>query len=213
LREMGDFAAALEALQKGHALGSRGAGWPYPSAAWVKQCEELLALEQQLPAVLGGEKSSAAEQLALAELCRHYRQQYGIAARLYDGAFAADPKLTGDRAQGHRYNAACAASLAAAGKGKDADKLDDEDRAKLRGQALDWLLAELTACTKTLEPDRLSAILPHWQTDANFAGVRDEKELARLPKEEQAAWRQFWAEVAALRDRSGKQPGEEKSKP
>ncbi len=49
--------------------------------------------------------------------------------------------------------------------------------------------------------------LRHWQTDKDLSGVRDEKELAKLPaEEEQAAWKQFWAEVeAVLKKASGKE--------
>src|SRR5262249_44718525 len=131
-------------------------------------------------------------------------QHYGIAARLYGEALAAEPKLAEDRAKGHRYNAACAASLAAAGKGKDGNKLDDQDRAKLRGQALDWLRAELTAWAKILERDPSAAValqdqLTHWQTDAALAGVRDDKELSRLPKDEQSAWQELWTDTEKLR--------------
>ncbi len=36
LRDRGEFAAGLKALQKGHELGQRQPGWPFPSAAWVK---------------------------------------------------------------------------------------------------------------------------------------------------------------------------------
>src|SRR5260370_474424 len=69
LLDHGDFAVDLKALQKGHQLGTRQPGWPYPSAAWVKHCQQLLALEQRLPGVLRGEDTGAADLLALADLC------------------------------------------------------------------------------------------------------------------------------------------------
>jgi hypothetical protein len=50
-----------------------------------------------------------------------------------------EPNMPG--AQQYRYNAACCAALAAGGQGKDADKLDDKERARLREQACDWLRA------------------------------------------------------------------------
>jgi hypothetical protein len=40
--------------------------------------------------------------------------------------------------------------------------------------------------------------MKHWQTDADFAGVRDKDALAKLPAEEQEAWQKLWADVAAL---------------
>jgi hypothetical protein len=86
----------------------------------------------------------------------------------------------------------------------DAPKLDDAERARLRKQALDWLRADLPMRAKTQQRGLLAVValqskMKHWQTDPDLSGVRDEKELWRLPKEEQAAWLQFWAEVEILR--------------
>jgi hypothetical protein len=49
------------------------------------------------------------------------------------------PKLGDDRKSWLRYNAACAAALAAGGQGTDDPKLDDAARARLQGEALDLL--------------------------------------------------------------------------
>src|SRR5262249_50707944 len=76
LRDLGRFAPALQALQQGHALGSRRPRWPYPSATWVKRCEQLLALEKRLPEVLQGGAASPGEQLSLANLCLRYKRRY-----------------------------------------------------------------------------------------------------------------------------------------
>jgi hypothetical protein len=54
-------------------------------------------------------------------------------ASLSATAFAANPLLATFVANGHRYNAACSAALAAADQGEDAAKLDDAAKAKLRG--------------------------------------------------------------------------------
>jgi hypothetical protein len=66
---------------------------------------------------------------------------YAAAARYFAEAFDHDAKL----ADGpwHRYNAACFAALAGCGHGKDADKLDDQELARLRKQAIAWLRAHL----------------------------------------------------------------------
>ena len=40
--------------------------------------------------------------------------------------------------------------------------------------------------------------LRHWQRDSGLAGLRDRKELAKLPAEEQKAFSRLWADVAAL---------------
>ena len=59
-------------------------------------------------------------------------KRYAAAARLWAEALEADPTLADDRRAQHRYNAACAAALAAAGQGEDDPKPDDAARAALR---------------------------------------------------------------------------------
>jgi WD40 repeat protein/tetratricopeptide (TPR) repeat protein/tRNA A-37 threonylcarbamoyl transferase component Bud32 len=199
----GDFVTALEPLRKGHDLGSRRAGWPYSSAAWVKQGQQLLALEKRIPAGLRGQAASPAEYLALAQLCQRYQKRYHDAARLYAKALADEPKLSQHALPAARYDAACAAALAAAGKGGGADGLPDEEKAGLRRQALDWLTTDLAARRQLLERDPLAAVvlhpaLKHWQEDADLTGVRDAKELATLSRADQEAWHQLWADVEAL---------------
>jgi serine/threonine protein kinase/tetratricopeptide (TPR) repeat protein len=204
LKLQGQFTEALKALELGHELGSRTPGWRYRSAAWVEHCKSLVALDQKLPAVLRGEAAPAAEQLALADLCRRYKRHYRAAVTLFGRAFAAQPGLAEELPKGSRYNAACAAALAGTGQGQDAGTLPDAERARLRRQALGWLLADLTAWSGRMErePDRARATVAtqmrHWQRDADFQAVRDAAALARLPGEEQRQWRALWEQVAAL---------------
>ena len=40
--------------------------------------------------------------------------------------------------------------------------------------------------------------LRHWQDDTDLASIRDAAAQAKLPAEEQKAFTQLWAEVAAL---------------
>jgi Flp pilus assembly protein TadD len=200
----GHFAEALAALKRGHELGTKRPGWPYPSAAWVREAERLAALEAKLPAFLKGEfqPSDTAQRLGLARVCQAKRL-HAAAARLSADAFVSDPKVADDLQAGHRYDAACSAALAAAGQGEDAG-LDDKERARLRKQALDWLSADLALYTKLTASGPANARslvqqkLKHWQKDAVLAGVRDQKALARLPAEEQTACTQLWADVATL---------------
>jgi tetratricopeptide (TPR) repeat protein len=211
LGSQGQFAEALEALRRGHELGSKKPGWRYPSAAWVRQAEGLAALEARLPAFLKGEHKprDTAERLGLAFVCAA-KKLHHTATRLYAEAFAADPKLVEDLKFGHRYNAGCAAALAAAGQGKDAAMFDDKERARLRKQALDWLRADLTAWEKRLQSgkpaDRTMTqyIMKHWQKDADAACIRDKAALEKLPADEQKAFTQLWADVAALLKKAAK---------
>jgi tetratricopeptide (TPR) repeat protein len=103
-----------------------------------------------------------------------------------------------------RYNAACSAALAASGKGKDAEKLSDVERAELRNQALKWLRASLVAWANQLDKDAhkvrpmVQNDLAHWQQDTDLTGVRDAAALEKLPVEERDAWRKLWEDVGAL---------------
>jgi len=96
--------------------------------------------------VLAGraEPRTPAESCDFAELCAlPFQKRFAAAVRLYQRAFAADPKLADDLIALHRYNAACYAARAARGDGLDAPA-DAPGRAALRGQALSWLRADLT---------------------------------------------------------------------
>ena len=127
---------------------------------------------------------------------------------MYREALEAEPTLADDLRAGHRYNAACAAALAAGGMGEDADKLEEQERADWRGQALAWLRADLALWNKQLEqntPQVRAAVkktLQHWQQDKDLAGVRDETALAKLPQAEQEPWRALWVEVSSLATRA-----------
>jgi serine/threonine protein kinase/tetratricopeptide (TPR) repeat protein len=207
LRDQGQFQLALEELRLGHRLLSRDPRWRFPSAAKVRKCERLVKLEERLPGYLEGKgtPASPAERAEMAELCCR-KDLTCAAARFFAEAFATQPKLAD--ALPHRYNAACAAAQAGCGKGKDADNLDAEERARLRAQALNWLRADLDVWSRTLDkgPDRsgvpLATRLHDWLTDAGFAGVRGRQGLAKLPDVERQAWHRLWAEVAALRERA-----------
>ena len=126
-------------------------------------------------------------------------------ARFWAEALDADPKLGDNRQLQVRYNAACAAALAAAGQGKDDPPPDEAARAKLRGQALDWLKAELVTWGKVLDaaPRQIKAMiaptLQHWKADTDLASVRDPEPLSKLPDDERKAWRGLWEEVDALK--------------
>jgi tetratricopeptide (TPR) repeat protein len=213
LLEQGRFTDALAAYKGLHELGARNAGWPYPSAQWVRRAEYLVALDAKLPRFLSGQAqpAGAGEGIALAQLCQIYKERYAAAAGFYAAAFTAQPKLADDLS-GHRYNAACAAALAGGGQGKDATGLGAMQRLYWRRQALTWLRAELDAWGKRLkkEPDKMRPVLimqmQHWRQDTDLAGVRDKGRLARLPAEERAAWARLWADVAATRDRAAGKP-------
>ena len=165
----------------------------------------FLALDARLAAVLKGKETPKDEVERTRLAYRAYQKSlHGASARLFAEAFANDPKLADDRQAQNRYNAARAASLAASGQGKDEPPPDDSSKANLRRQARDWLQAELTAWTKILDTGpadlkvKIATTLQHWKDDPDLAGIRDEKELAKLPAEERAAFQQLWTDVDQL---------------
>jgi Flp pilus assembly protein TadD len=171
----------------------------------LQRGEHLLKLDAKLAAVLKGKAQpvGAAEQLGLGFLCQQYKKRYAAAARFYGDAFTTDPRLANDLRY-HRYNAACAAALAAAGQGEDAAKLPDKLQARLRQQALGWLQEDLAAWKKVAEngPAQARALvqktLQHWQQDPDLASLRDKAALAKLPEAERQAWQKLWADVDAM---------------
>jgi serine/threonine-protein kinase len=211
LRDLGRFAESLREFRRGHELGTRRPDWAYPSAEWVRAAERLAELDAALPAVFQGaaEPAGPADASAMAQMCLVYKRRYAAAARLFADAFSAEPSLSADPAVGRRYNAACAAALAAAGRGEDASALTKAERDGLRRQALAWLRDDLTGWSKLLDGGDASAreaarqALAHWKEDADLAGLRDADAVGKLPEDEPAACRQLWADVDAFLEKAG----------
>ena len=86
----------------------------------------------------------------------------------------------------------------------DVAYFDDAEMADLRGQALEWLRADLVLRAKQLQgnkpSERLEAAkaLSSWQDDPALAGVRGKEGLSQLPEAEGKQWRILWSEVQAL---------------
>jgi serine/threonine-protein kinase len=204
-----------------------------PMTAWTRRAEQrrldlsktLLAVEANLPAILAGKErpTDVPTQRALAEWCLKHKRLTVLAASFYASALAAQPSLADDLEAANRFHAARAAALAGCGIGADAGKLDDQRRAALRKQALDWLTAEHNAWAerhRKPEDRTLAATTVRSWIKANteitsdlylplptdeyvrlsgdLAGVHDETALARLPADERRAWQAFWEKVAAL---------------
>jgi eukaryotic-like serine/threonine-protein kinase len=203
LMHEGEFAEALAALQNAR----RRMPDTHPQLGRLK---ELLRDCRRLPGLLKGElePEDAAERLMAADLCARRLRRYARAAEFFAGALAAESKWAEDARAGHRYNAACCAALAAAGKGQDAGKLDDKERARLRKRALDWLRADLAAWQGRARSDQpgpvLGAVgmLAHWQSDPDLAGVRDARALAQLAREAQQDWHRLWSDVGDVLKRA-----------
>jgi hypothetical protein len=170
----------------------------------------IIALDARLASVIKGDQApkNNAERLQLAQ--RAYdKALHATAARLWAEALDADPKLREDRKLQHAYNAACAAALAASGHGKDDPRPDDSAKIKFRGQAIEWLKAELALDQKIIDRgdalvrDMVVKQMIHWKNDSDLTGIRDEKELAKLPEAERSAFKQLWDDVERLRVQAG----------
>jgi serine/threonine-protein kinase len=213
LMQRGEFAAAQPYLRRAVGLFSRDDPHFAGVERLLRQCEQMLSLETKLTAILKGEAqpADAGERLALARVCRLKRLP-ATGARLAAEAFAERPELANDFRRGDRYSAACLSVLAAVGQGKDADRLDDKERLRLRTQALEWLRADLRLWTKEAENvtpqtrDGIKRALEHWRKNPDLAGVREPGPLAGLPEPERKAWRQLWADGEALLTRMRELP-------
>ena len=192
-------------LEKRRSAGRVFSGEMRSPGEWVEDAKRRADRDRRLTAVLGGEAKPSGEQERL-DLARHAheKQVYRAAVRLYAEAFAARREPERDLDSVHRYNAACAAALAASGVGGDALVFESPERARLRRQALDWLRADLALLTRELDAGG-GKVFPlvrqkmvHWLQDGDLIGLRDKDALAVLPEEEREACAKLWADVAAL---------------
>jgi hypothetical protein len=130
------------------------------------------------------------------------------AASAYAEWFKVEPSTADFLEEHYRYDAACAAALASCSKGNDSTVLDEKEKARLRDQALGWLRADLRLRRKQVESakptDRASALksLRVWQTNSEFAGIREQTALAALPEHERKEWLQLWTDVDGILKRT-----------
>jgi tetratricopeptide (TPR) repeat protein len=168
-------------------------------------CERFRKLQPRLHGLRTGQDQPAnnEERLDFAELCRQpFVRCYVLAAHLYAEAFRNDPTVAENLRSGLRTAAAIAAVRASCGQGRDADALDDEAKAKLRRQSLEWLQADLARWRQWADRPQLRTFLMqalrYWLRTDGLAGVREPAALARLPAEERRAWQKLWQKIESM---------------
>jgi serine/threonine-protein kinase len=175
----------------------------------AEEVDRFAALEPKLLVVLTSRTppASARDALDLARLCA-IRRLPSAATGYFEQAFAADSSLAEDAHEGRRVEAARAAALAASGKGDDAKELDATARTAAGARALAWLRDDLVLHGEAIETGddaeaRAAALaLTRWLGQPDFAAVRDDAELAKLPAAARAEWSSLWAEVRALLEKA-----------
>jgi serine/threonine-protein kinase len=200
----GEFVAAQQAISQGE-HGMPPLDHDLDPAAALSKAERMIVLETRLPGVLrgGSRPTDARESAEFAQLC-FYKQQYAASARLWSEAFAARPALADERGAENRLQAARAAALAGSGRSNDEPAAETSEAKRLRGQALDWLNAELTAVAGRLENGSLRerAEIPNhlgrWQIDPALASVRDHEEIASHAEDERRLIKNLWSLVDSL---------------
>ena len=187
LRDLGRFDEAIAEFREANQRFKAQFGPPCDSDprldAAVRETELMARAAERLPAVLEGRDRpvDGTECLVFAQMCQlPCCKQYAAAGRFFDDAFAQQPDLAEDLKQRHRYNAARFAARVGCSQCADAAGLDDNERARLRRRALDWLRADLKAWDGLLAnaPDDLnslnnvSAAMQEWRMNDDYTASR-----------------------------------------
>jgi tetratricopeptide (TPR) repeat protein len=176
---------------------------------YLRQLNAWKELLPRLPEIAAGRALSMtpAEALDCAELCRQpFQKRFFTAVRMYQMALAGDPKLaairTPDGALIVRYNAACTAALAAAGKDREFTRFGIDEWGYLTDLAHRWLRADLADLVERARDPRKTAgvrdSIQMWKNDPDLLQVRDPAWLAAMPEPDRRRWQTFWAELDSL---------------
>jgi tetratricopeptide (TPR) repeat protein len=204
LQGQGDLDGAIAAYQEALHIDPKHPG----ATAKLTEAKRL----RHLPDIVAGkeEPKTPDEGCAFAELCGQPSQKrYVDAVRLFEKAFAADPRLAENPPTFHRYNAACYAALAARGEGVGGPT-EPRKRAALRAKALAWLKADLAywkdkVGSKQKQDRQLAeSHLAHWLVDDDLRETRPQAKREGWTEQESRAWDQLWSAVRQSLAEAGK---------
>jgi serine/threonine-protein kinase len=191
------YAEALSEMRRGHQLGMQQSDWPYPSAVWVHELEDLIKLDARLAVIQSGQDKpfSLDETLRLAIFCMSEKGQNRAAHQFFQKAFQMAPGLREQTNVNYRYLAAAAAFACGTGMGIDVATLSLEEKEKLRGEALESMKAEFASLQRRYQAgkkDEVRQLLENWFRDAGWRAI------PQLPDAECAAWQQLWSDANNL---------------
>jgi eukaryotic-like serine/threonine-protein kinase len=197
LRRLKRYAEALPEMRRGHQLGLQQADWPYPSAAWVNELEDLIKLDARLTVIQAGQDKPFGldETLRLAMFCLTEKGQNCAAYQFFQRAFQMAPGLLDNANVNYRYLAAATAFASGTGMGADAASLSLEEKEKMRAQALEWMQAEFTSLQKRFQAgkrDEVRNLLENWFRDSAW------RVIPQLPAAEGTAWQKLWSDANNL---------------
>ena len=143
------------------------------------------------------------EHFLLAELLS-IKKKYDASATEFVSAFGEGINASNNFYLQYGYAAARAAVQAGCGDADDGSLLSDAQKTQRLTEALHWLELTLSSYSALFDRDadnqgpQIKRILTLWLNDPDLASVRDEQQLAKLPRTAQEQWEKLWNDVKSM---------------
>ena len=191
----GNYRAALVAFRKADKLATEDYARKPLLAYQLAELEAKAKWEGKIP-VAPDDTVTPANSTEGAEIAGYYAQfekKYARAVQVAAASLNADPTFFANWVEVSKI--AGWAVQAASGNGVDAADLKPAERTRLRQHALAWLRESQKQLPKALT----SGFGARLYMLPDLHPVRDAKERAKLPPDEQDEWIKFWLEVAPIK--------------
>ena len=178
--------------------------WRVASAKFNRSDPKYADLDRRLMDVIDGKSTANTEESIKLAKRAYETGEYTEAVRLYSEAFKAAQSILDSSDQDVRYSAAKAAALAAIVVEGNSQRIEFEDRVRMRQLAFKWLSVEFTTLRANLKPGdeasalNVSMVLKKIKEEPDFFELRDQELISKLPYEEKSQWSNFWKEVDQL---------------